>query len=149
MNDSKGFTMLEVILTVIILGILTSLAVPSINSIIGMQNMKTAGRTLVSELRSAQQNAVSSNTHVTVLLNPDPLNTYSAGAGSIKHLPEGVRIISTDFTNNAFRFSPTGSLVETGGEIPVQGSVVMGNSEGKRIYVRISTSGRVLLDTAP
>jgi prepilin-type N-terminal cleavage/methylation domain-containing protein len=59
MKKNKGFTLIEMMIVVAIIGILSALAIPSYNKFIAHQNLNAAARDLFSDMRSARVSAIS------------------------------------------------------------------------------------------
>lgn len=65
-SGGLGFTLLELIITVTILGVLTSIALPSFGGFVAGQRVKTASFDVMSSLVLARSEALKRNTIVTV-----------------------------------------------------------------------------------
>lgn len=63
---AAGFTIIELMVSVVVLGILASLAVPSFRSFIAGQRIKTASYDMMSMLTYARSEAIKRNTTVTM-----------------------------------------------------------------------------------
>ena len=65
-DRGSGFTLIELMITITILGILTSIALPAFSGFIAEQRIKTASFDVVSTLMLARSEAIKRNTNVTV-----------------------------------------------------------------------------------
>lgn len=65
-NRQAGFTLIELMVVVAVLGILTTLAVPSFREFVAGQRMKTASFDLMSMLTLARSEAIKRNASVTL-----------------------------------------------------------------------------------
>jgi general secretion pathway protein H len=68
LGECRGFTLIELILVLVIIGLLTSLIVPAITSLTGL-NLKTATRRVAAGLRYARSQAVTTGSDYQVVLN--------------------------------------------------------------------------------
>ena len=71
-KGDKGFTLLEVLVTVLVLGILSSIAAPSWLAFINNQRVRTVNDRVLQSLRSAQSEAKRTKRDVTVTFNYAP-----------------------------------------------------------------------------
>lgn len=91
LKPSAGFTLIEALVTVAIMGILTSIAVPSFNSFILGQRVKTAQSDLYSALVMARSEAMKRNATVTInQATGGWANGWSIAAGGAAILTEGI-----------------------------------------------------------
>jgi type IV fimbrial biogenesis protein FimT len=65
-RSSAGFTMVELLVTIAIATILTTIAVPSFSGLIANQRAKTAASELFASFLAARSNAIALNANVTV-----------------------------------------------------------------------------------
>ncbi|WP_299728224.1 GspH/FimT family pseudopilin [uncultured Endozoicomonas sp.] len=108
----QGFTLVELMVTIVVLGILLAIAFPSMQSSIASNRVRSQGQDIVNILNFARSEAISRGASVTV----SPQNTWTTGAlvkigtVTIKSLPafEGGTVISSgaDIT-----FTERGQLV--------------------------------------
>lgn len=66
MKMSSGFNLLELLVTLTIVGILAAIGVPSFNVLIENQRIRSAGNDVISSLNFARSEAVTRNTAVTM-----------------------------------------------------------------------------------
>lgn len=67
-GERKGFTLIELILVLVIMGLLTSLVAPAITSLAGLK-IKTAARRIAAGLRYARSQAVTTGSDYQVVFN--------------------------------------------------------------------------------
>ena len=141
-NKQRGFTIIEVLMVMVVLGILATIAIPVLLNALPSLRLKSSTRDIFSLLLKAKGEAINRSESVTILFNPAG-NSYSgfidngAGAGGIANdqiqnggeqtllppilLPNNVSFDPTadvdgvSFANNAVTFSPRGLSVGPGG----------------------------------
>lgn len=129
-NNSHGFTLIEMMITVVIVGIMAGLAVPQFGPAYDRMKMRAASRDLTSDFRLARSLAISSKdqfglffdaTAKTVTLFRDKTNPAlfkfetSDSIISVDTLPAEFVWIGTDCTNDVMAFKPNGSAGFGGG----------------------------------
>jgi Tfp pilus assembly protein FimT len=156
-KNNKGITILELMITVVILGITITLAFPQFERTMDKLRLKNAGRDLTSSLRLARSDAVSRRQQFGVyfdsysrryILFKDLANltafTYDAGSDSdmvTTPLPSRVNFGSTSFPSSVVIFKPDGSASNSG-------SIGLYSSEGTYGTFTVdvlSSTGRVKL----
>jgi prepilin-type N-terminal cleavage/methylation domain-containing protein len=80
MKKKSGFTLLELIIVIVILGILTAIGVPNYLSWLPKYRLKSAARDLYSNMQLAKMTAVKSNQDCTVTYSTDPDQYVLSGA---------------------------------------------------------------------
>lgn len=78
----QGFTLIELIVTIAVLAVLVTLAVPSFTSVINNNRLAANANELVASLQLARTEAVRRNTRVTVCRTTDGATCAGAGAWS-------------------------------------------------------------------
>jgi Tfp pilus assembly protein FimT len=156
-KNSKGVTMLEMMIITAVIGITTTLAIPTFDQMMEKARLKTAGRDLISDLRFMRSNAVSLRQQFGIyfdsysrryILFKDVANlgafTYDSGSDSdmvAETLPRNVNFGSCSFSNFVVIFMPDGSA-SSSGSIGLSSSV--GGSGSFTVNV-LSSTGRVKL----
>lgn len=73
--DSQGFTLTEILIVMVIVGVLATLAVPSFNELIASQRIKSMASDLNASLTLARSEAIKRNKNVTL----SPAGTWQNG----------------------------------------------------------------------
>ena len=129
-KSTRGITLLELMATVVIIGIVASMAVPRFQVATERIKFRSANRDLVSSLRVARSSAITDKEQFGVHFNQEsrivslfkdvtsPASyTFDAGDSLIRAdtLPPMVNYLGTDLTNDVIFFEPNGSARFTGG----------------------------------
>lgn len=119
MNGNKGFTLIELIVVLGIVGILAGISIPGLISWSRNASYKEAANLALTALRQAKGQAINLNQSVTVLFTLDnsaanTANKIKIGAGSDVLFKKGIEIkqgSSCDVANGelSINFNPTGS----------------------------------------
>ena len=129
-NSSRGVTILELLIAVVIVGIATGMAVPRFQIAFERSKYKAGNKEIVSALRTARSMALADKQQygvyfdqaaMTVTLFRDDINptsfAFESGDSIIVQdtLPVGFHYLITDCTNDVIVFMPNGSAQFTGG----------------------------------
>lgn len=69
MHDNKGFTILEVVIVIVVIGIMAAIAVPNFLGYLPESRLKNAARDLFSNLQLAKIGAIKNNTDWAIVFN--------------------------------------------------------------------------------
>jgi len=171
-RNQRGFTLIELMVTVGLIGIVVSLAVPSFMGSLPRIRLRSATRALSSDIRRARSEAISRNKLIyvvfpvtgttytvredsitgPVIMNVDlaeEFNGVSFGLGTVVPnskppgvLPTGAPGDSVDFTDNNIRLDALGRSMKAGA--PENGEIYLTNTLGEIYCITVlGTSGRV------
>jgi type IV fimbrial biogenesis protein FimT len=148
MKGEKGFTLMELILVVAIMGILTTIAIPTFQEIMAQRRLNGAARLVMTDLLNARMQAVTQNHRflVSVLDNRsyqvlDDNNENGVFDGGESRL---IRNIADHFhdvlisANNSPLFLPRGTVTN-------MGTFTLTNAAGTRKVV-VAATGRVRIE---
>jgi prepilin-type N-terminal cleavage/methylation domain-containing protein len=128
-NGQRGFTMIELMITTVLIGIITAMAAPQFQKVFERIKLRAAMRDMTSTLRLARSTAIATKEQYGVYFNPTnrtvtlfkdkaDLTAFNfTGADSaikVDTLPKQMVWMGTDCTNNVIAFRPNGSAGYTG-----------------------------------
>ena len=141
---SHGFTLIEMLITVTVIGLLLAFSVPAFRSLSGSQGLKGAAENVAGQLRLARQKAVSTGTVQPIHFTG--LTVYHvhpfAGAivlGTTWTLPPNVSF--GRFMNDFYNMQPSGRVTLQGG---ADGFIPLVDSRGNRDTVAVESSGMIV-----
>ena len=108
--NSKGITLVELIVVFVIIAFMALLMAPNIGAWLPNYRLKSATRDIVSTFRGAQMRAISENISYQVSFNSaDTLLANNKGyvfGGTVTTLPSGITIVQNTLQNLRAVFSP-------------------------------------------
>ena len=159
-KKQAGFTLIELMITLVVLVIALSIGVPSFVDWIKSNRLDTATRTLTGAFQLARNEAVSRQTVITIdsggnWNNGLTMYTDTAAAGNtaynaaedtlikvLDYTMDGITIASTD--NNLLSFTSTGLLNEAANSLVMSLCLTSGESDG--FQITINTVGRASIN---
>jgi len=162
-HTSKGFTLIELLITVVILGILISLAAPSFFGILESRKLIGATDALSSTLRYAQTEAIKRNENMRVQFTASSTSEWCYGVNvnaacvcttANSCVVDGVEKVtrSTDFTNVTASDDPSGTINYSVSFTPLRGfssgeTALFGIADGRQTKVIVNSLGRIRICT--
>ena len=142
MRRNHGFTITEILIVISIIGVISLIATPSLIHYQKKSKLKSEARILATNLRLAQQFAITEQNRYAVelsLLNGsyDIVNLITSEViKSIILDPEVDIATTTNLTNNIIQFNPTGAVLEAG-------TIALINTKHETSTLEIKPSGFV------
>jgi len=156
-RDARGFTLIEMLITCVIVGVVAALAVPSFQTAYDRHNFKSGQQELTSALKKARSYAISNKEPYGVHFNSENLtmtlfqNTTNPSTDtfeesdstiSVDTLPEQFQYVYADCESGAVVFRPNGSALSSG----YTNIYLMGETDGMMAYFSINilaSTGRI------
>lgn len=146
--NNKGFTLIELTVTIALLGIMAAISIPSYFSWLPRHRLQTSVRHIYDDMNMARSTAVKTNADIgiefipsnetyKIFIDTDQNQTLGEDDTVIKTgtLESGVDITESTFTNDTYGFNSRG--MSAGGT----GEVRLTNPSGLFMGVSVSTSG--------
>jgi type IV fimbrial biogenesis protein FimT len=142
----RGFTLVELAVTVLVLGLLLAFSIPAFNSVSASYQLKGATQNIAAQLRLAREKAIATGTD-------QPMHfTYNwAGCGGCDyhvHYPGGKIGAKFDLPGGVTYYSMTvgvlGPTMKKDGRASASGNIILRNRSGTRDTVSVQMSGLVL-----
>lgn len=151
-RKGAGFTLLELLIVIAVMGIMATIAIPSYQTFMAQRRLNGAARVVMSDLMAARMKAVNLNQRVKVSFGSN--HTYriwndADGNGTVAD-NEGDNIgkdIHPDFYD--VTLSKTADpIFHPRGTASLGTTVTLTNSRGSKC-VKVATAGRVMIDDCP
>lgn len=143
MRSAQGFTLLELTMVVVVVGVVLAASIPSFSSYRRSYELRTATESIASQLRLTREKAMVSDSLQTMHFTLDYLNSdYHIHNGTVVSpkwsLPEGITYYWGAGTASVFRMTRAGRCMDSG-------FVIIQSSSGRRDTVSVLLSGLVLV----
>ena len=143
-SNRSGFTLIEIMITVLVTGIIAGISVTSFSSYQPSLELSGVSRDMINNLRYAQQLAISQQINYGIHFYPDQKKyqvvKYSTPEEMIKNifLPSGIAFSQVTFADNQLKFNIYGAVVEAG-------TIVLENKDYNTSTIEVKPSGFVKL----
>jgi prepilin-type N-terminal cleavage/methylation domain-containing protein len=147
-SRSGGFTLVEIAVTLLLLGMLFALAAPTVTQLSGSYTLKTATENLAGQIRLGRERAIATGAnqhfHFTTVTNADYfiIDHGTAVTTGNWRFPKGVQYFNGAGTMTWIDMSPDGRA--KWGTSPASGFIILQDRRGVRDTVSIQASGLVL-----
>ncbi|KFD40584.1 hypothetical protein DK28_0203215 [Peptococcaceae bacterium SCADC1_2_3] len=149
-SNNSGFTLLEISLVVVLLGIALGIAIPSLQKPYARYQLQVTARQLVSDIRYLEQTAQSKESNNYTITFDFTNDCYYMQENTVtlpnryKKLPGSVDMNPTNFTDNILKIKQDGTIVKNG-HVRLSSKLKVGD-----LYVYVyQHTGRVRLSDKP
>ncbi len=147
-----GFTTLELMIVVTIIGMMTVLAVQGFTDQIPHQQLNGASREMIGQFRLARQKAIAKGEQITIQFSPDS-NAYGDPDSGDKPLPTHIRFGVPDGVNkppksatalpqDGISFAGNDLVFKSDGTVLNWGTVYLTNSRDEAVAIAVNAMGR-------
>lgn len=142
MRPRAGFSLTEMMATVLILGMIAAFSVPAVNKYLTGWNLKSGHSTVVSELKLLRQKAITRGQSLRIWFSPSSdmywFQDPKTNVWTMYRLPNRVTFATVAFTSG-----PYDTYMEPDGRSRRAGRIVLVNTAGVRDTVDVDLSGWV------
>lgn len=146
LTRSRGFSLVEMAIVLVIFGVLLSFSVPMIQGFTTTHNLKGAGENLAAQFRLARQIAIDTGKSQVIhcfyqSLNNGQINDYHIHSGGavisgMWNLPKGITYNWVTGTQSVYTIGPDGRFSPSG-------MVILQNQKGRLDTVSVQGSGMI------
>lgn len=147
---NKGFTLIEIMIVIVIMGIMAAIATPNLMSYMSRLRLNGAARQVMTDLMLARGKAVSENKRVGVVFTSNHQYTIFSDNNQNSAIDTGELTVSKNIqaefadvtlsSNTSPIFLPNGSVLSA-----TNGTVTLSNTSGSK-QVTTSSAGRVRIN---
>lgn len=150
MKKTSGFTTMELVIVIAIIGVIASIAIPNLITWRSSNQLRGSARELQAAINGARLTAIKENALVTVTFDPAAgqiETTFTNRATGVARPPvvtqvkPGVQIVSTTFTDDGFRFNSRGLPINIANTNFASGTVRLSNASGDPLEVIMTSTG--------
>lgn len=149
MKPGKGFTLVELIITLAVLAIIAGIGVLQLHNFVINKNLETAARDIVSDFFICKERAVAENTPYRITFDVDE-HSYTIQPDTPEAVTKRLASFGPDIEIDSASFG-SGKTVHfhTRGTISPFGNVKLKNSRQSKATIKVNITGRtyVKLDT--
>ncbi|MFA6594439.1 MAG: GspH/FimT family pseudopilin [Candidatus Buchananbacteria bacterium] len=140
-SNLAGFSLLELVVVIALLGIITGVGLPYYQGFTVNLQLQGAARDLASDLRYAQQQAVTTqaNHQVAFYISQNFYQVANASTGSLiksRTIKSPILLESTTLASSTAIFNATGAAISSG-------NIILSNSNGRHAVIDVKPSGYV------
>jgi prepilin-type N-terminal cleavage/methylation domain-containing protein len=141
-HRSPGFTLVEMAITILVIGLVVAFAVPSFRGINQSQQLHGAVENIAAQLRLAREKALSSGVRQPIHIQTVSVYHihYPSGVATQWTLPNGITFLASE-TNGWYTMERDGRCTFTA---PAAGIIELQDRRGNRDTVSVQQSGLVL-----
>ncbi|WP_241697633.1 GspH/FimT family pseudopilin [Mariprofundus sp. NF] len=133
-SKQRGFTLIEVMIVVVIIGVMSTIAIPAFSEWRDRQAVRSATQTLMSHLKQARVTAIAENRSVTIDFTSTTAYTYDTGAcGTCRNLQMDL----TQFGSAAFTAVPTDRTFNSRGTVNFGNMTLQAGAQSNQITINI------------
>jgi prepilin-type N-terminal cleavage/methylation domain-containing protein len=139
MQNKKGFTLIELMIVIAIMGIISAISAPNIVKGLPKYRIKRAARDLTSNIRAARSTAIKKSTNTTIVFDLDN-NRYSINGKWYPTTETNTNNVLSEYYGSGVSFG-VGNSEEPEGPCSFDNNTVIFNSRG----INRSDSGEIYL----
>ncbi len=149
--SAKGLTLFELLMVIVVMGILTTIAVPSYRIFMAQRRLNGAARMVMSDLMAARMKAISLNQKVKVSFESDGYQIWNDADGNGAVADNEGENIGKDIRHEYYDVTlhkSANPIFHPRGTAALGGTVTLTNTRGSK-YVIVALMGRVRISDTP